>query len=92
MAEGETFGELLRRVRIERGQTQHEVAAEIGVNSMTCGRWELGALPKLRQFYPVLDYLEMSAEDVRPYVQRTLCRLGHTTTDLDPPADEPRAK
>jgi transcriptional regulator with XRE-family HTH domain len=75
MSEELTFGQLIRRVRSENEQTQNEAAAQVGVKPFTWSRWELGALPTLKSFYPVLDYLEMSAEELRPYLERTFKTL-----------------
>ena len=46
----ETFGEIIREVRAQRGLTQAEAAATCGVSTRSWQRWEAGpTIPRARE-------------------------------------------
>lgn len=59
----EQIGEILRRLRMERGFTQTEVAAAISVTSQAVSKWENGTgLPDVSQLVPLADFFGVTAD------------------------------
>ena len=57
------LGWRIRRLRRDRGWTQVELAAEVGVQRFTVGRWEAGIdVPKLAQASRLADAFRCSID------------------------------
>lgn len=64
-AQEETFGEHLKRLRLEAGLTQQELGAKVGVKHAAISSWELGRTePQLKLFSPLAKALGVSVSDL----------------------------
>lgn len=59
----EQIGEILRRLRTERGFTQTEVASAISVTSQAVSKWENGSgMPDVSQLVPLADFFGVTVD------------------------------
>ena len=59
------IGRFLRELRVGRGLTQEQAAAELGVSARTVSRWETGAnLPDLEVFVCLADFYGVGIREV----------------------------
>jgi transcriptional regulator with XRE-family HTH domain len=68
MDEGISLGELLRRTRRARGQSQQDVADLFGVNQSTVAKWERGDPPAVERIGGIAEYLERPKAEVMAMV------------------------
>lgn len=60
-----TLGKALRRIRLERGLRQSDVAGLVGVHLETYSRWEAGKFqPKARQLVDLATVLQVKEEEL----------------------------
>jgi transcriptional regulator with XRE-family HTH domain len=59
------LGKFIRETREERGLTQAQAAAQIGVAEMTWSNWERGLTPSLECFLKLADWSGISADELR---------------------------
>ncbi|MEO1065356.1 MAG: helix-turn-helix transcriptional regulator [Actinomycetota bacterium] len=87
-SEGSTaLGELLRRERRRRGETQAQAAARFGIAQPSYHRWESGEnRPDDEKFTQIGGYLGISAEEVLRVVHQT-----ELPTSLEQVRDDVRA-
>ena len=63
--ESEKIGAFIRQLRKERGMTQKELAATLGVTDKAVSKWELGAsLPDVALLLPLAEALGVSATEL----------------------------
>lgn len=59
----EQIGEIIRRLRTERGFTQTEVASAISVTSQAVSKWENGSgMPDVSQLVPLADFFGVTVD------------------------------
>lgn len=60
-----TFAEKLMELRRQRGLSQEQLGAEIGVSRQTVSKWELGSTtPELEKLIALSDYFEISIDEL----------------------------
>ena len=65
LIEVKTFGDLVKRERLERGLKQTELATKIGVNERTVVNWEIhGRMPRNGQREKLVEVLEINDFDL----------------------------
>ena len=64
-----TLARYIRTEREKRGHSQPTAAAQVGVAYLTWGRWERGQVPTLGHAYKLADYLGVTLDALRPYVE-----------------------
>lgn len=66
LAERERLGRNLRKVRLDKGLTQMQLAKEIGVWLQTVQRWETGdSYPSPPKLAALAQALDVTAQDLR---------------------------
>lgn len=80
----EDFPSILRQLRLDRGMTQKELGALIGVGANTIGRWERGeGRPNSEQLQKLARALKVSVDELLGLVQ--IGKRGRLVVELDVP-------
>ena len=59
----ETIGQVIRRLRKERGITQEEMADMLGVTAQAVSKWENDVgIPDVSQFVPIANLFDISMD------------------------------
>jgi transcriptional regulator with XRE-family HTH domain len=69
VAKPKSFSRLVKDVRKKRGHRQTDAAESVGVVESTWRSYERGQLPTVDNLYRVADYLGMTADELRPYIE-----------------------
>lgn len=72
-----SIGRFLRELRVGRGLTQEQAAAELGVSARTVSRWETGTnLPDLEVLVCLADFYGVSIREVLDGIPMQLSNLN----------------
>lgn len=65
MKDNNIFGDKLRKVRMEHGYTQKDLARAISVCHQSISKWESGVItPQVRWVYVIAKALEVNPQDL----------------------------
>lgn len=66
-----SFAQFVRQQRESRGDRQKDAAEAVGIVESTWRSYEQGKLPTLATSFRVADYLGVTVDELRPYVEAT---------------------
>ena len=96
----ESFGARLRRLRIAKGISQHDIAVALDVSAPAVCGWELGRTrPRMRRMHKLADLLGVSTDELlgieprglHEELERSRREIAHmvgTTSNKDPNLNE----
>ena len=64
-----SIGENIKRLRLEKGITQEQLAEILNVSNAAVSKWERGgSFPDITLLFPLADYFEISVDELMGHV------------------------